>query len=570
MRLSLTAFLLRPDTLPTAALSESARNDCEFYQWTEGSVTTIPDVADTLGAAQAGDIIVAVLRRPRAPLPWQRFLRDALELDVLGVGGQSVGAFIFCAIAQGDGDEVRWMAWTFGSAAHSIDRRRTDARFGLLVALNTLAEAIAEGRAGAGRTPQLRTINYRTTAPYFQQTGTRAAQDIPVAAFRFDQQSDLVSAAGGHTGDQAVPVIFGGRSISFTAEIVGLRELSEMADLLVARGEERRYRDSYGWVDNITLVSEIDRIDSLRAVLAALLVESPVPRNVDALLPDDYSDYDERAIEYVAFPKERVAKASRVNLTIDRIGQLAQACGSPGDVLDISLRFLDADQREITSATVIECVCSELVHDGSVFIAYEGDFFEVEPTFVAGVDAEVREIEMSELDLPLYRGGSEPAYFEDVKSEASDRLLVVDRGLLRLGAERGGIEAADLLAREGTIVHVKRKGKSSVLSHLFFQAGNSADVLRRSPDARAQLTELIANSDGPDELRESLQASLADPTGAEVTFAILGDWRGRDATSLPLFSKISLVQAARRIRLLGYRPTLALVSSAPDGDADTS
>lgn len=566
MRLSLTAFLLRPNTLPTAALSESARNDCEFYEWTEGSVTTIPDVSETLGAAQPGDIVVAVLRRPLNPLPWQRFLRDALELDVLGVGGQSVGAFVFCALAADGGDEVGWMAWTFGSAAHSIDRRRTDARFGLLVALNTLAEAIAAGRTGAGRTPQLRTINYRTTAPYFQQTGTRAAQDIPVAAFRFDQQSDLVSGAGGHTGDEAVPVIVGGRSVSFNTEIAGLRELSELAELLVAKGEERRYREGYAWVDNITLVSEVDRIDSLRAALADLLVETPVPRNVDALLPDDYPEYDERAIEYVAFPRERAAAASRVNLTIDRIGQLAQACDSPGDVLDVSLRFLDADQREITSASVIECVCSELIHDGSVYIAYEGDFFEVEPTFVAGIDAEVGEIEMSALVFPVYRGGSEPAYFEDVKREASDRLLVVDRALLRLGTERGGIEAADLLAREGAIVHVKRKGKSSVLSHLFFQAGNSADVLRRSPEAREQFGELIANSDGAEALRESLAATFADPTDAEVTFAILGDWRDRDATSLPLFSKISLVQAARRIRALGYRPTLALVSSVPDDD----
>lgn len=568
VRLSLTAFLLRPNTLPREALSESARGDCDFYQWAAGSVTAIPDVGEILRAAQPGDIVVTVLRRLRSAPPWQRFLRDALELDVLGIGGQSVGAFVFCAVSQRETDDLRWLAWTFGSAAHSIDRRRTDARFGLLVTLNTLAEAITEGRTGAGRTPQLRTINYRTTGPFFQQTGTRAAKDIPVSAFRFDQQSDLVSGAGGHTGDQAVPVVFGGRSLSFTTEVADLPELADLAELLVARAQERRYRESYGWVDNITLVSEPDRVAALRGSLATLLVESPVPRNVDALLPDDYPEYNERAIEYVAFPRERVMTASRVNLTIDRIGQLAQRCDSAVDVLDLPLRFLDADRSEIVSATVIECVCSELVLDASVFIAYEGDFFEVEPRFVAGVDAEIREIEMSGLALPAYRGGSEPQYFEDVQQEAADRLLVVDRGLLRLGTERGGIEAADLLAPEGAIIHVKRKGKSSVLSHLFFQAGNSADVLRRSLDARSQLQELIANSDGPAELRDAVGEAFKDPTGSEVTFAVLGDWRDRDATALPLFTKISLVQAVRRIRLLGYRPTLALVSSAEDDDAD--
>lgn len=286
-----------------------------------------------------------------------------------------------------------------------------------------------------------------------------------------------------------------------------------------------------------------------------------MPRNVDALLPDGYPEYNERSIEYVAFPRERVASASRLNLTIDRIGQLAQICTAPVDALDLSIRFLDGDRQEIVSASVQECLCSELVHQDAVFIAYEGDFFQVKPDFVAGVDAELREIERSGLDFPVYRGGSEPQYLEDVKGQAGDRFLVVDRALLRLGNERGGVEAADLLASEGAIIHVKRKGKSSVLSHLFFQAGNSADLLRRSVDARTQLLDLVANSDCSDKLRNAITAAFGDPLGSEVTFAILGDWRDRDATALPLFSKISLVQAARRIRQLGYRPTISLVSS---------
>ena len=45
----------------------------------------------------------------------------------------------------------------------------------------------------------------------------------------------------------------------------------------------------------------------------------------------------------------------------------------------------------------------------------------------------------------------------------------------------------------------------------------------------------------------------------EVVFAFLGDWRQRTITSLPLFSRVSLVQAARRIGQLGYQPSFKLV-----------
>jgi uncharacterized protein (TIGR04141 family) len=566
MRLSLTAFLLRAGLAPDLALSESARADAAYYEWTENEITAVPEIANIFEASQVGDIVIGVLSRPRGAAPWQRFLRDALELDLLGVGGQTVGAFVFCAVPDPSTDEVRWLTWTFGSAARSIDRRQTDARFGLLVTLNTLAAAIVEGRGGAGRTPQLRTINYRTTAPFFQQTGTRAAQDIPVSAFRFDQQSDLVSAAGGRTGDEAIPVVFGGRSLGFTTDVSDLPELVQRAQLLVARSGEELYKRSYAWVDNITLESDPRIVTALRDDLAALLVISPVPANLDALLPDDYLGFDENAIEFVVLPRERTRGASRVILTIDRIGQFAQNFDVPVDALDAQLRFLDANRVEVATATVMECLCAELRRENELFIAYEGDFFRVDTDFIRGLDLEVADIETTALDLPPYGGGSEPSYLDSVRRDAPNRLLVVDRQLLRLHAERGGIEAADILSTDGYFVHVKRKGKSSVLSHLFFQAGNSADLLRRSLEARDQLAALIPESQAPATLLKKVAGAVRDPTGNEVVFAILGDWRDRDVRALPLFSKISLVQAVRRLRLLGYRPSLALISTAFEED----
>jgi uncharacterized protein (TIGR04141 family) len=47
----------------------------------------------------------------------------------------------------------------------------------------------------------------------------------------------------------------------------------------------------------------------------------------------------------------------------------------------------------------------------------------------------------------------------------------------------------------------------------------------------------------------------------EVAFAFLGDWRGKTITSLPLFSRISMVNEARRVSNLGFKPTVALIST---------
>ena len=117
----------------------------------------------------------------------------------------------------------------------------------------------------------------------------------------------------------------------------------------------------------------------------------------------------------------------------------------------------------------------------------------------------------------------------------------------------------------GALIHVKRKGKSSVLSHLFLQVTNSCELLRRSTPAWQQLSSLIRERAADDTIIASIEAAHAEAqkrgSELEVTFAFLGDWRGKPITSLPLFSRISMVTEVRRISNLGFKPTVALISS---------
>lgn len=565
MKLQLTVFLLRKDVHPLVAVSEASLEHAKFFLVSDGKLDPIgPEEPEIFGAAAGGDVVVALFQRPVGTPPWQRFVADEFTLPTFGSPGQSLGAIVFCATEESRTDSMRWLAWCFGSGSRYIRRPATEPRFGLLVVLNTLAVAIAEGQVRGGRGPQLRTLQYRTTTPYFQQTGHRAARDIPVDAFRFDRQSDLVSTVGGDTGDPSVPVVVGGRSCGFRTDVGSVQDLVDLASELLKRAHGDEYKTGYGWIDNITPVSEEATIAALRATLAGLLLQDPVPGNVDVLLPDDYPEFDERAIEYVLLPRETKRRASRITITADVVGQLARSHNESGDdILDLELRFLDSSREGVASASVLECLCADLELDGQQYIAYDGDFYVVDHTFVEGVNAEVDAIEPCGLPLPSHPGGGEPKYFDHVKEQAKDDFVVVDRALLRQASERGGIEAADLVASSGALVHVKRKGKSAVLSHLFFQAGNSCDLLRQADDARDQLVAVLEGSDGDPAVVSSASAAVQNlgdqGVEGEVVFAIIGDWRDRSAKSLPLFSKISLVQAARRVRQLRFRPTIALV-----------
>jgi uncharacterized protein (TIGR04141 family) len=575
--LSLNGFLLRSDATPANAWTDSASEDVEIFSWEKGQLAALsPDDNEILQAAEVGDIIVTIIRRFSAAPPWQNFIRNAFDLAEFGSGHESLGAAVFCAVpAPVDDGAVRWVAWTFGSAGRALRRSAQDPRFGLLAVLNLLVVPLLKsGEADPVQTqrrrgPQLREMRYRTTAPYVQQTGHRAARDIPVDGFRVDQTSDLVAAVGGTGADPALTTstLLGGRSLRFRAWVNKPEELTELASIALERSGANEYKEMFSWIDNIRPVDEPGLTRDLRAQLTCEILANPDSAMIDAILPDDLIETGEdRSIRYILFPRERGIGQGNVTLTMTAIARLLDQTrdGDAGDVgLDADLRFLDESGELIGTATVLECISATLKRGDAEFVAYDGDFYAVNHSFVSRIDAELSKISLSGLRYPRYGGETEPVYNMAVARDHPDDFVLLDRALIELPDEHG-VEAADLVCSSGALIHVKRKGKSSVLSHLFLQVANSCELLRRSTPAWQQLSQLIRERAASDPVIASIEAAHAAARNREseleVAFAFLGDWSGKTITSLPLFSRISMVNEARRVSNLGFRPTVALIS----------
>jgi uncharacterized protein (TIGR04141 family) len=564
MRLGLVALQLRSGVDPVAAISRSSLGVATFSVVAASGVSALNSSADgtpIIPPVAPGDALVVIFNRGGGIPPWQRFIQDALALPSFGAPSSSLGAIVFCAVGSLEQEtSVSWVGWCFGSGSRALRRTASDPRFGLLAALNTLTES------GDGRSAHLRSMQYRTTSPYFQQTAHRAARDIPVTGFRIDRQSDLLSAAGGRSDDPDFGDVLGSRALKFRAEIDSIADLSRLSALALARARQNRYRDEFAWVDNTTPVYDETLIANLREQVLEQLGTRPPPVTVDALIPDDLLGLDEdRAIHFVALPREQLRSASRTTLTVASVAQLVRAAAVAGDAsqaLSQELRFLDADRNLLGTATVEDCVCAELQLDGNQYMLYDGDYYRVDVDFVAGVNEELARARESTLDLPCYRGGGEPEYNRLAGDDRPDQLVVLDRAMIRLPGEYG-VEACDLVHRSGALIHVKRRGKSAVLSHLFSQATTSCGLLGWSPEARQQLSDLVRSASPSPSVRDAVISALSPlergSRDLEITFAFLGDWQGRTVANLPLFSRITLTQAIRRIQQLGFQPTIKLV-----------
>ncbi|MEV6301287.1 DUF6119 family protein [Actinoplanes sp. NPDC051861] len=568
----LSAFLLEQTFDPIAALADVPDDpEPQLAYWSNGKWDAMSwsDRHD-VSAAQAGDIFVVAVGRERSAPSWQELLSREVPHLVFSEPPMSYGVIAFCAIEDSiDSQLLRWIAWCFGSGSRLLLRSSQDPRFGLKIALNVLGsdETNRNDNGRISRRTRLglkvREMGFRTTAPYFQSARHRAARSIPTDGFRMDRASDLLASVGGRA-QQAMLAgsVAGARSLRFRKSLSSLGELTALSATLVRWSRSTSYAQALPWVDNIQLVEDDDLIAELHEHLIEQLRTDPLPATVDALLPDDLLDVeDERAIRCILFPRERRDNASRLNLTIETIARRICRSGDPVAELATELRFLDDYDEVIGKVRLLDCICADLTIGDQQYLAYDGDFYKVDRTFAERIDTELRQLETSAIAFPAYKGVTEPQYIALIGDQYADRFVVLDRELIHLDGE-SGVEASDLVAASGALIHLKRKGKSSTLSHLFLQAANSCELLRRNVEARRIFADLVLQKAQTAVLAHQIAQvhnAQMEGRGLEVVFGFLGDWRGRTITSFPLFSRISLVYESRKVANLGFKPTIALI-----------
>jgi len=130
-----------------------------------------------------------------------------------------------------------------------------------------------------------------------------------------------------------------------------------------------------------------------------------------------------------------------------------------------------------------------------------------------------------------------------------DKKLVFDGGPDRM-------EICDVLTREGGFIHVKQRGSSSTLSHLFAQGVNSAERLLQDHEFRRQARDVIERED-PSFVDVLPADRPQDPRAFEITFAVITRSRRPTPLTLPFFSVVSLRAAATRLRAFGFRVSVA-------------
>ncbi|MEW6308066.1 MAG: DUF6119 family protein [Bacillota bacterium] len=477
---------------------------------------------------------------PRSRTPaWISFIDDALEHCPKDIKGTTVAAVLFVRAA------ARLFAITFGYGRNLLKPACYELGFGLKVALNTIDHK------------QLRSMDIRTYEEFAMSTRKQASRSADLTPFGLDISRDMLRAITGEPTDQGFAKrVTGADAVTINLPIRA-RDLEDKCRQLLAKSQESTYKTNFAWIDNLQEVRDQGLLDKLNDRLIEAIrnkqterlhLAAPEPldwQNVDCFQitgtrRHEYNDLD--IDDYLS----QLANDDVTALTIEKIKSYR-----------VSLRHSESGQFQ-DKWSLFSCIVWETETDGSLHVLVEGKWFQVETSFAQTVKQFVRNVPVFGT-LPAARPEEKEGDYNGRVAEAhvSD-YFCLDGELFKPLDAATEIEFCDLLGRRNRFVHVKRKSRSSTLSHLFSQGTVGARVFLGDGSVRNNLRAKLTatwQSVIPDD------STRPTPGEWEVVYAVITK-SGTEADALPFFSQLNLMQHTKLLQELGFKVAFAPVSES--------
>lgn len=348
-------------------------------------------------------------------------------------------------------------------------------------------------------------------------------------------------------------ITLGSRMSGMESLKVSVRAALENLPDLLARYFER-YRDTtymkdFSWVDHLSEVRDPELKELLDNKLVATVLKQDFSRSW--LAAPDIVDWG-----HVAGFKYTKNRDDHLYYDISW-KTFMHSCG---DDKEINLEMLkskyveclNGDDGLISKWSIYACVYCEVEEEaGKTYLLSNGRWYRVDGNFVKQINDFYDKIPKSTLTLPDYSHDSETAYNKAVADERCEQCAHMDSKNIHYGGGHSQVEFCDLYFNSKKIVHIKRYGASSTLSHLFAQGATSGQLFATDADFRVELNKKLPESYKFEEPTQRPQAS-----DYEIVFGIISDQEIEKLT-LPFFSRLNLKHAVELLR--GYDFNVSLL-----------
>jgi len=460
---------------------------------------------------------------------WSSIFSDVMDISLIG-GTSNVSAAFVLNVSD------RYFVLTFGPGGRFLIKDDVcEERFGLLVALNSVDKE------------SFRCIDKQSLDSIESHSRIQSGHETSPDQFGLDVEQDMLKAIVGAPKEFALGNRMTGTDSLSVAVRMNLSDLPSLLNSYKNKYEKDLSTTDYQWVNNISVVkNKSSLIEDLNGKLLTKF-EAKNYSNLWLSIPQ-IINWD--SVKGFMFSCGKDILHPDINL------EAFLTTIKNGQVITIELlknrKVFCADEehnRVYGSWSVYKCLYAEIDLHGSKYILNDSKWFKVAQDFVAKTNEDFDNIELSSLVLPKYFGGSEGEYNTNTaKNNPEQFALLDDKNKIFHGGGHGQVEVCDLFSKDKQLIHVKRYGKSSVLSHLFSQGFVSGQLIQLDSEFRKKFKDKV-----PDSFK-SLVSVDKRPEENEFTiiYAVISDSVGDDLY-LPFFSRVNLNNTYKTLKGFGYK-----------------
>jgi uncharacterized protein (TIGR04141 family) len=432
----------------------------------------------------------------------------------------------------------RLFAITFGQGRHLLDQDNVEQDFGLRVVLNTVAP------------DQLKSVDAKTIDETTVHTRRDVSRDSAFSAFGLDPSRDLLRALTGTPQDTTLGERLTGADALGIQTRSQVPELPALAERLLTTFEAKDYKKHFDFIDHLRPEKSSARLAQLEQKLVDALSTKEID-DVHLAAPETLDWIDVAGFRFSTEAKE-VDNDPRISVYLE------SHTTSNIDVKALKADRLEAirasDDQVMASWPIYRCIVYQVELAGSLYVLSAGQWFRVDLDYKTRVYADVEALKRLDGLPDADPGTDEPTYnlkaAEAIGGLCLDKKFVFDGGPDKM-------EICDILKEDATLIHVKQRGSSSTLSHLFTQGVNSAERLLLDRDFRSAARAIAARENAA--FANVFPKDRPQAQDHQIAFVVITRSKRATPLTLPFFSVVSLRAAARHLDGFGFRVAVAAV-----------
>jgi len=480
---------------------------------------------------------------PHPPGWIANFFGNSLGASVRIVTASAKGVYVVPVTVK---NRTIYFVIAFGVGRHLLKDGVIEERFGLKVVLNSV-----------GR-DSFRSIDKTTLGSVPKHSKEQMSRNVAPADFGIDIEQDLVSSVTAISKDERLGKIITGKDALSVSVPVDWTNIAGFLAYCYERYKSTDYKTDFDWIDQIAEVRSSTVEDRLNTQFIKRINQGNFSK-IWMAVPE--------VVDWSALSGFRYLRAKRADVHEDlRLDEFLNEYNEQ----DISVDVLKHKHVFAISAETDEqvhrwpaysCLYAEIDLSGNTYVLNNGKWYEIASGFVSEVQRDFAGMKDSDIDLPEYTGGSELDY-NTLAANAVGNACCMDQQLIIHGGGHSRIEFCDILTSDRKLIHVKKYGGSSVLSHLFSQGAVSGELLVSDGDFRSKVIDQL-----PRGYKQTISRGVRpDASQYEIVYAIISG--SENSLDIPFFSKVSLRNARRRLTSYGYSVTKKKIAKAKDAQTD--